>query len=139
METHCIEALVNAPAPDPLLRLFERGETVYRSGDAVRGVYSIASGCVAVFAETEGGRQRMLYFAEPGDLLGVPEILGGDRFNCTAISVEPTTAHFIAKRAFDELVRSEPELSTVIARQLCRRALPTRRSDESERRSPSSR
>lgn len=121
MDTPCFEEQFGLIDPDSWVRFYERGQAIYRHGDAITGVYCIQSGSIAVFAKGPDGRELQLYVAGTGDLLGIPEIMGKDRFECTAICIAPTAVCYVPHARFMEFVQQKPERSVVLMKQICRR------------------
>lgn len=120
MGISCFESRFGLVDTDTIARQYERGQTLYHNGDPISGTFCVMEGRVAVFTTGATGLSLPLYVAGSGELLGVPEILGHDRFQCTAVCVEKTTACFISKQRFLEHLKDRPDISIVLMRQLCR-------------------
>jgi CRP/FNR family transcriptional regulator, polysaccharide utilization system transcription regulator len=121
MDAHCFEERFGLVTPAATQQAYERNEAVYRCGDAIDGVYCVCSGSVAVFVRTRDELEYPAYVAGAGDLLGIPEVLDEERFACTAVSIEPSTICFISKDEFMNFIRTRPDLSVALMKQICRR------------------
>ena len=109
------------PPEDVEVRDLYETQALYNSGEPITGIYCIVSGRVMVITKCADGLMHALYVAGAGDLLGAPEVLGHQRFNCTAICVEPTRVGFVPRATLLELIRTKPEFSLMLMRQICRR------------------
>lgn len=64
-------SLPPAPQAEVLASLeLERGDSLYRRGDADTGVFRVRAGLLKLFLETASGRERITGIMGPGDLLG---------------------------------------------------------------------
>src|SRR5437016_90326 len=60
------------------VRRFGRGEIIFREGDDPGGVAALLSGQVKVSVSGAGGREVVLRFSGPGDLLGELAAIAGN-------------------------------------------------------------
>ncbi|UHQ20059.1 fumarate/nitrate reduction transcriptional regulator Fnr [Lysobacter sp. KIS68-7] len=76
-----------------------RGESLFRTGDALESVYVARDGAFKTIAISEDGEERVVGFHLPGELIGL-DALGADRHRCDAIAL--TTAN-VCEVPFDQL------------------------------------
>ncbi len=81
-ELHC---LVEHVGP------FRSGEHVFRTGDPFRAIFAVRSGTVKTSTVDKDGREQVLGFYLPGEVIGLNAIYP-DRFPCEAIALE--TSYF---------------------------------------------
>jgi CRP/FNR family transcriptional regulator len=67
------------------------GEYIFRTGDPFRAIFAVRSGTVKTSLVERDGREQVLGFYLPGEVIGLNAIYP-DRFPCNAIALE--TAHF---------------------------------------------
>lgn len=79
-ELHC---LVEHVGP------FRAGEHVFRTGDPFRAIYAVRSGTVKTCMVDKQGREQVLGFYLPGEVIGLNAIYP-DHFPCDAIALEAT-------------------------------------------------
>jgi len=97
-------------------RHFERGATLMHH-DEVRGrVLLIERGHAKVTLVSEDGREIVLAFRGPGDLLGEVSALGGEPRSATVRALEPIDALAMAADDFDALLEEHPRIALVVLR-----------------------
>lgn len=78
LELHC---LVEHVGP------FRAGEHVFRTGDPFRAIYAVRAGTVKTCVVDKDGREQVLGFYLPGEVIGLNAIYP-DHFPCDAIALE---------------------------------------------------
>jgi CRP-like cAMP-binding protein len=97
-------------------RHFERGTTLMHQQEIPGRVLVIERGHAKVTRLTEEGREVVLAFRGPGDLLGEVSALGGEPRSATVRALEPLDALAIAAADFDNLLEQHPRMALVILR-----------------------
>jgi len=59
---------------EPVLR---RGQSLWRQGEAYRGLFLLRSGCIKIYQHSSQGEEQVLQFALTGDLLGLEAMTAG--------------------------------------------------------------
>lgn len=90
-------------------RTIRRGQILYRAGDPFTYAYAIRSGSVKTFLTTKDGRQQIIGFHIPGDVLGLNAI-DGNRHNCDAVALEMTSVCQVSVNCFQELAQHLPSV-----------------------------
>jgi CRP/FNR family transcriptional regulator, cyclic AMP receptor protein len=91
-------------------REFCRGSTLYRYGAAASGLYLVERGAVRVLLPTSDNKSQLLEIAGPGAILGLSESLSDDSYRVTVQAEEPTSAVFIARKDFVQMLEDQQEL-----------------------------
>lgn len=99
-----------------ITRRFRTGATLMSQGEAPGRVIVIEDGRAKVTAITEDGRELVLAFSGPGDLLGELSALGGSPRVATVRALEPLTALAIARGQFEAFLDANPRVALVILR-----------------------
>ena len=68
-------------------RKLKRNEALFRTGDDFTGLYAIRSGFFKTSTALEFGREQVMGFQMPDDILGLDGILN-DHYNCNAIALQ---------------------------------------------------
>ncbi len=97
-------------------RRFRRGATLMHQGEAPGRVLVIEEGRAKVTAVTEDGRELVLAFSGPGDLLGELSAMGGSPRVATVRALEPLSALAIASGEFEAFLDANPRVALVILR-----------------------
>jgi CRP/FNR family transcriptional regulator, cyclic AMP receptor protein len=115
-----LAALIDEEASDlrsrAITRRFRRGATLMNQGEAPGRVLVIEAGRAKVTAITEDGRELVLAFAGPGDLLGELSALGGSPRVATVRALEPLSALAVASGEFEAFLDANPRVALVILR-----------------------
>lgn len=94
-----------------LHRTLERGETLFMEGDEARAFYLVRSGRLKVYKSSPQGREQILHFVGPGELVGEVVMFSGGRLPACAEAIERTEVLSIPRKTFVDLVRQEPEVA----------------------------
>jgi pilus assembly protein CpaE len=121
-------SFAGAPETVPLLALLEpelqsqvrrrlaklhvrAGKHLYRQGEPADALYLVESGRLRVCVGEGAGRERVLLFAGPGDMVGESAFMAETPHITNAVAVEPARVWRLARADFDTLVAGhEPVL-----------------------------
>jgi len=84
-------------------------ELLIREGDPADGLYILSSGRVQVWKKDEYGARLDVAELVPGSIFGEMGLLRSQPRNANVEATEPTTALFVTKELFSELVQSSRE------------------------------
>lgn len=94
------------------------GTRLFREGDGSAVVFALTRGHVKVVRTGEEGRETVLGFRGPGDLLGEVGAVNGGPRSASALALEPVTARVVPAPAFVDFLRSTPRASFALVRML---------------------
>jgi len=97
-------------------RRFPRGATIMHEHEVRGRVLVIEGGHAKVTATTDDGKEVVLAFRGPGDLLGELSALGGEPRSATVRALEPLDAIALAAGDFDAFLEEHPRVALVILR-----------------------
>lgn len=97
----------------------QKGEALYRYGDPLNAVFSVRFGTLKTEYGLEDGRQQVIGFHLPGDILGLDGI-GDGHYQSEAIALEESEVCIIRYAAFEDLARQIPVLQQQFHRILSR-------------------
>ncbi|GBD48477.1 Crp/Fnr family transcriptional regulator [Methylopila sp. Yamaguchi] len=90
---------------------YERGQAIFRQGDAHDGVMLIQRGLVRSFYAAPQGREITLAYWRPGAFVGGPDVFGGGRHIWAAEAARPTEALHLPGAGLRALAREVPDLA----------------------------
>jgi CRP-like cAMP-binding protein len=102
-------------------RRFERGSTLMHHDEVPGRVLVIERGHAKVTLLSEDGREVILAFRGPGDLLGEVSALGGQPRSATVRALEPIDALAVTAADFNALLESHPRVALVVLRTVIER------------------
>jgi CRP/FNR family transcriptional regulator len=97
----------------------KKGESLYRNGEPLDAVYSIRFGTLKTEYCLEDGRQQVIGFHLPGEILGLDGI-GDGHYQSEAIALEESEVCIIRYEAFEDLAQQIPALQKQFHRILSR-------------------
>jgi CRP-like cAMP-binding protein len=102
-------------------RRFRAGSTLMHEGQVGTEVMILVSGRVKVTYLTEDGREVILDFRGPGELLGEMAVVDGNPRSNTVQAIEPVEALAMTAADFRALVASRPTLANQLLQHVIRR------------------
>jgi CRP/FNR family transcriptional regulator len=94
-----------------------KGENLYRHGDPLHSVYSVRFGTLKTEYCLQDGRQQVIGFHLPGEILGLDGI-GEGQYQSDAIALEESEVCIIRFDAFEDLARQIPVLQNQFQRSI---------------------
>lgn len=91
------------------IREFQRGEWVYGSGDAPRGVFAVLSGAALVYVALARGDDVLVHVVQPGEIFGHAARLGHGPRLATVLTARPSRFLYLAEPVLERLGRAHPE------------------------------
>ena len=95
-------------------RTFKKGEVVFSQGEKANKLYIVCTGKIKIFKNLMEGKEQILYILSGGDFIGAFNLLKEDRFDFSAVALEPTEISMLEKSAFDKVMISNPEITLKI-------------------------
>ncbi|TAN03717.1 MAG: cyclic nucleotide-binding domain-containing protein [Rhodanobacteraceae bacterium] len=96
---------------------FEPGQRVFRSGDPFRALYAVRDGMIKTTMVDAEGREQVLGFYLPGELVGLDAIYP-EHYPCDAIALEPTHCCRFSFPAMSALAARQPKIQQHLFRLL---------------------
>jgi CRP-like cAMP-binding protein len=100
--------------------LYKRGDIVYHEGHRGNGVYCVNKGVVKLYKTGLDGKEQIIRFAKPGDLIGFRSILSEEISCTTAKVIEDAVLCFIPAKLFIQLAKENSEFSMHLIRLSCK-------------------
>jgi CRP-like cAMP-binding protein len=102
-------------------RRYRRGATVFHEGGGSDEIVVVLSGRVKVSTVTADGKEVVLAFRGPGDLLGELSAIDGDARSATVGALEPVEAAVVAANDFRAFLSAHPRVAILLLEMLARR------------------
>lgn len=103
-----------------VLRRYAPGQSLWRAGEAPRGLFVVVSGRVRVVSYA-GGRRHVVHEEGRGATLGEVPLFDGGAYPATAEAAEPTQCLVLDKAALQRLMAVQPELAWLLLARLAGR------------------
>lgn len=92
-------------------RAFDRNDHLFEIGQHPQGLFCIHQGHIKVTREGHDGREQIIRFAGPGDVLGYGSLVSGQPYRTAATAVERSNVCFIPRDVITRTVRENPHLA----------------------------
>lgn len=93
---------------------FKKGQTIFYEGNHTIGVFCVYSGKVKLSKLGKDGKEQIVRFSKPGDIIGYRALLSNEPYQATAIALEDSYICMISKEKFLSLLDDNTKLSTSI-------------------------
>jgi len=100
-------------------RQFRRGDVLYREGSRISGFYCIHSGIIKVFKTGLDGKEQIIRFAKPGDIIAYRSVLSNEVACTSAKVIEDCNVCFIPSDILISFVKSNPDFSYELLKLAC--------------------
>jgi len=102
-------------------RRFRKGQALFHRGGSSDRVVVLLGGRVKVSTVTEDGKEIVLAFRGPGDLLGELSAIDGEPRSATVEAIEPVEAIAVAAPQFRSYLIAHPEVGVLLLQMLSHR------------------
>jgi len=125
-ETKVMHAATGGPGREPALeaiarvgrpRLLTAGTAVHRAGELFRAVYLLHSGATKRLLIQEDGREQILGFQMPGDLIGL-ESIHAKTHSTTVVAMDVCSVIEIPYEALETLAAENPDVRRLLFQRL---------------------
>lgn len=97
---------------------YKKGQVLFHEGNHPIGIFCLKSGKVKITKTSIDGKEQIVRFAKPGDLIGYRSFLGDGIYSATAIALEEAKVCFIDKADFLNVVKSNSAFSWSLIQKL---------------------
>lgn len=99
-------------------QMYAKGEIIFREGAVPSGVFLIVQGKVKKYKLDSEGRERIIYVANTGELIGFHAILSEDRYPDSAAPLEESKIAFIPREDFTSTLNQSSQLNRLLLKTL---------------------
>jgi len=104
---------------DEDVHFHKRGSVLYKEGDFAKGCYFLYSGILKVFKTGLEGKEQILRFAKPGDLIGFRSVLSQERFCTSSKVIEDAMVSFIPGTVLTKLIQENSNFALELMKLTC--------------------
>jgi len=94
-----------------LVKSLDRGDYLFREGDASHGFYIVQRGAVNVHRVNAAGKEQVIHISSAGESFAEATLATLASYPADARAVEPSQVLLVQKRGFLELLKRQPELA----------------------------
>jgi len=93
------------------LQDYARGQSIFAEGDPGAGFYVVMEGLVKIYKLSMEGKEQILHIFGPGEPFAEAAVFMGSPFPAHALALEKSRTLFLPRRAFTDLIRTNPALA----------------------------
>jgi len=97
-------------------RRFAPAEVIFSEGEPCSGLYVVEQGNVRIFKTSPAGREQVLSIDGPGSSVAEVPVFDGGPYPASGAAVDHATLLFVAKKDFQALCLSHPEVALKVLR-----------------------
>jgi CRP-like cAMP-binding protein len=106
--THCMPEWKGAIVSARQVQRYNKGQAIFREGEAVQGIHFICSGAVKVHQSWGSDKELILHFAGSGDVAGHRAQGGQPAYPISATALEKTNICFITNAFLEATFKTNP-------------------------------
>jgi len=99
---------------------YKKGTYIYHEGNRITGCYLVMSGILKIFKTGMDGKEQIIRFAKPFDIIGFRSVLSGELACTTAKTLEDCTLCYIPQESIFYLVKNNGNFSLELLQLSCR-------------------
>ncbi len=115
--------LLDVVANAAVRRAYQADDIVFFEGEPSPGLYLVQDGWLKAVRTSTDGREQVLRFIGPGEVINEVGVFAGDRNPATAIALESSTLWLIDRRTIRHLLDDYPMLARRVMESLAQRVL----------------
>jgi CRP/FNR family transcriptional regulator, polysaccharide utilization system transcription regulator len=99
---------------------YKKGTYIYHEGNRITGCYLVMNGILKIFKTGIDGKEQIIRFAKPFDIIGFRSVLSGELACTTAKTLEDCTLCYIPHESLFYLVKNNGNFSLELLQLSCR-------------------
>jgi len=100
-------------------RYHKKGDILYHEGNRISGFYCINSGIIKVYKTGLDGKEQIIRFAKPGDMIAYRSVLSNETACTTAKAIEDSKVCFIPSDILIAFIKQNPGFSLELMKLTC--------------------
>ncbi len=105
---------------DKITETYKRGSIIYHEGNRMKGFYCVNSGIVKIYKTGFDGKEQIVRFAKPGDLIGYRSVVSNEPACTTAEILQESTLCHIPTDILLNLVKTNGEFAVALMKLTCK-------------------
>jgi len=99
---------------------FKRGSIVYREGNRMKGFYCVQSGIVKIYKTGFDGKEQIIRFAKPGDIIGYRSVVSNEPACTTTEVIDDAVLCLIPTEILLNLVKNNGNFAVELMKLTCK-------------------
>jgi CRP-like cAMP-binding protein len=99
---------------------YKKGTYIYHEGNRIAGIYIVMKGILKIFKTGIDGKEQIIRFAKPYELIAFRSVLSGELACTTAKTLEDCVLGYIPQETLFHLVKTNGQFSLELLQLACR-------------------
>lgn len=99
---------------------YTRGAIIYQEGNRMKGFFCVQEGIVKIYKTGIDGKEQIIRFAQPGDIIGYRSIISNEPACTTSEALEETILCHFPADILIKLVKTNGEFSVELMKLICK-------------------
>lgn len=99
---------------------YKRGSIVYREGNRMKGFYCVQSGIIKIYQTGFDGKEQIIRFAKPGDIIGYRSVVSNEPACTTTEVIEESVLCHIPTEILLNLVKTNGNFAVELMKLTCK-------------------
>lgn len=102
------------------ISFYKKGTYIYHEGNRINGIYLVIKGILKIFKTGIDGKEQIIRFAKPFELIAFRSVLSGELACTTAKTLEDSVLAYIPQDTLFNLVKTNGQFSLELLQLACR-------------------
>jgi CRP-like cAMP-binding protein len=98
---------------------YKRGDIIYEEGARINGFYCVVKGIIKIYKTGFDGKDQIIRFAKPGDIMGFRSTITGELACTTTKAIEDASLCFVPGELVKSFVKSNGEFAMDLLQLAC--------------------
>ncbi|HEY4799137.1 MAG TPA: Crp/Fnr family transcriptional regulator [Bacteroidia bacterium] len=116
---NCPPELMDEVFVNKKVKTFSKGELLISEAAEFKGVFCVQQGVVKIFIGGNDSKEFTLWFARPGDFIGLDSFINNENYTFSAVAVDEVVSCFIPASDFKSILTKGPAISIGLMKDLC--------------------
>jgi CRP-like cAMP-binding protein len=99
---------------------YKRGSIIYQEGNRMRGFYCVQKGIIKIYKTGMDGKEQILRFAQPGDLIGYRSAISNESACTTTEVLESCILSLIPTELLISMVKNNGDFAVALMKMTCK-------------------
>lgn len=101
-------------------RMVKKGESVFREGEQLNGVYCVRQGVSKLSKLSDNGKDQIIKIAGKGEILGKRSVISEEAANLSAVALDDMEVCFIPKHLIGKTLDENPDFTKALLKNMAR-------------------
>jgi len=117
---HLLEQELQDITLSKITETFKRGSIVYHEGNRMKGFYCVQSGIIKIYQTGFDGKEQIIRFAKPGDIIGYRSVVSNEPACTTTEVIEDAVLCLIPTEILLNLVKNNGNFAVELMKLTCK-------------------